>query len=240
MDISSSHLKDFCGRFFQDYSFNCTYLRKNNSYKTRNEIDQSFVYGNIQGQLWKKRKKKPNELLTAVIKRGIYTLRCPLEYIPNCCWHCRVQQQTLYRSGQSRGCCRVCTVLKDHTRCQDRHIRWFLHCCIQDSQLHCLFPLHWWCRSGPLFHHCRVCKEGLCGVVDQRRRIRQCLRRYMQGWWQRSEILQRLSCRSDRVVLDCMLVGEARHDEDRHKLGGDLRVPRVDDQTDSEPPTFDA
>ena len=124
-----------------------------------------------------------NELvLTAVlIRKGIYTLQHLLENIPACYWHCRVLQQTWYRSGRFLHHCIVYTMVKDHMQCQDRRIRWLLRCCIQGFWLHCLFPPHLWCRSDPLLHHCIICKEERCGVVGQWRCSQPCLHRYIQN-----------------------------------------------------------
>ena len=168
-----------------------------------------------------------------VIKKGIYTLLHPLEHILNFCWHCCVQQRTLYTSGHSLRCCRVCTTVEHHTQRQNRSIRWFLHWYILGAQLHCLFLSYWWCRSDVLYDHCKVYKEGLCGVLGQRRRSRWCLGHYIQIWWRRAAVPQHLLCRSGRVVPSYTLAGEVRRDEDHHKLWRALRLPKVDDQTDS-------
>ena len=121
----------------------------------------------------------PHGLLTVVIRKGTYTLRYLLEHIPSR-WHCRVQQQTLCRSGQSLQHCRVYTMVKLHTPHRDRRMQQFLHCCILGVQLRCLSLSHSWCKSDPQCYHYRVCKEGPSGVPRQRRCSQRCLRHGIQ------------------------------------------------------------
>ena len=169
-----------------------------------------------------------NELLTVVIKRGIYTLRHPLEYILNCCWHCRVQQQTLCRSGQSLRCCRVCTTLRHHTRRRGKRIQRFLRRYIVGAELHFFFLPHRWCRNNPLCCDYRVCKEGPSEVLRQRRRSRWCLRCYIYLWRQHSAFLQRLSCRSGRSLPCCTHAGAGLHEEETGAPGHQFTFSTMD------------
>ena len=213
------------------------YLHNRKRFKQKMiELKKFLSSDRLRGYPWLVMKNEIlNELLTVVIKRGIYTLRHPLEYILNCCWHCRVQQQTLCRSGQSLHCCRVCTMLRHHTRHRGRRIQRFLRRYIVGAELHFLFLLHWWCRNDPRCWDYRVCKEGPSEVLRQRRRSRWCPRCYIHPWRQHSAFLQHLSCRSGRSLPGCTHAGAGLHDEDRRRLGRALRVTIVDEQMESEP-----
>jgi hypothetical protein len=178
----------------------------------------------------------PHGLLTVVIRKGTYTLPHRLEYIPNFYWHFRVQQQTLYTSGQSQPRCTFCKMVKLHTSHRDRCIQQFLHYCILGSQLHGLFLPRSWCKNDPRCYHYRVCKEEPSGVPRQRRRSQRCLRQGIQFFpSERCAFLSCWSCRSGQFVLGCTHAGAGQVDQDHRRLGGPLRVPRVDKKTDSEP-----
>ena len=215
-------------------SFRYLHNRKRKVIELEFNSTSTIVYGGYPRLVMKN--EFSNLSLTVVFNKGICTLRHPLDYILNCCWHCRVQQQTLCKSGQSLRRCRVCTTLRHHTRRRGRRIQRFLRRYSLGAELHFLVLLHWWCRSDPLRWDYRVCKEGPSGVLRQRRCSRWCLRRYIQDWRQRAAFLQRLWCRSGRSLTGCTHAGAGLHDEDRRRLGRALRVPGVDEKMESEPP----